>query len=113
MTITRTGREQCENSSIGAVGLAALALAPIGLNPAVAEDTVKIALIMCYSGQFADTATQMDNAIKLYREAERRHRGGKKIELIRKDTGGIAPDVAKRLAQEADRARSRRYSRPA
>jgi branched-chain amino acid transport system substrate-binding protein len=26
--------------------------------------------------------------------------GGKKIELIRKDVGGIAPDVAKRLAQE-------------
>ena len=26
---------------------------------------------------------------------------GKKIELIRKDNGGIAPDVAKRLAQEA------------
>src|SRR5262249_53029199 len=25
---------------------------------------------------------------------------GKKIEFIRKDTGGIAPDVAKRLAQE-------------
>ena len=25
---------------------------------------------------------------------------GKKIEIIRKDTGGIAPDVAKRLAQE-------------
>jgi branched-chain amino acid transport system substrate-binding protein len=25
---------------------------------------------------------------------------GKKIELIRKDTGGIAPDIAKRLAQE-------------
>ena len=25
---------------------------------------------------------------------------GKKIEIIRKDTGGIAPDVAKRLSQE-------------
>ena len=25
---------------------------------------------------------------------------GKKIEIIRKDTGGVAPDVAKRLAQE-------------
>ena len=25
---------------------------------------------------------------------------GKKLEFIRKDTGGIAPDVAKRLAQE-------------
>ena len=25
---------------------------------------------------------------------------GRKIEIIRKDTGGVAPDVAKRLAQE-------------
>jgi branched-chain amino acid transport system substrate-binding protein len=86
---------------VGAAGLAALALALVGLNPAIAEDTIKIALIMCYSGQFADTATQMDNAIKLYMQQNGDTVAGKKIELIRKDTGGIAPDVAKRLAQEA------------
>ena len=28
------------------------------------QQTVKIGLIMAYSGPFADTATQMDNAIK-------------------------------------------------
>ena len=42
----------------------------------------------------------MDNGIKLYIK----HRGdtvaGRKIEIIRKDTGGLRPDVAKRLAQE-------------
>ncbi len=31
---------------------------------------------------------------------QHRSENGKKIELIRKDTGGIAPDVAKRLTQE-------------
>ena len=87
--------------AICAVGLAVLALATIGLNPVVAEDTIKIALILCYSGQFADTATQMDNAIKLYMQQNGDTVAGKKLEIIRKDTGGIAPDVAKRLAQEA------------
>ena len=65
-----------------------------------AQDTVKIGLIMAYSGQFADTAAQMDNAIKLYVKQHGDTVAGKKIEIIRKDTGGPNPDVAKRLAQE-------------
>jgi branched-chain amino acid transport system substrate-binding protein len=65
-----------------------------------AQDTVKIGLIISYSGQFADTAAQMDNAIKLYVKQHGDTVAGKKIEFVRKDTGGIAPDVAKRLAQE-------------
>src|SRR5262245_1073928 len=77
--------------------LSALALAA---SPAIAQQAVKIGLIMPYSGQFADTATQMDNAIKLYVKQHGDTVAGRKIELIRKDTGGIAPDVAKRLAQE-------------
>ena len=64
------------------------------------QATVKIGLIMPYSGQFADTATQMDNAIKLYMKQHGDTVAGKKIEIIRKDSGGIAPDVAKRLSQE-------------
>jgi branched-chain amino acid transport system substrate-binding protein len=71
-----------------------------GAQAADAEDSVKIGLIMPYSGQFADTATQMDNGIKLYMKQNGDTAGKVKIELIRKDTGGIAPDVAKRLAQE-------------
>lgn len=80
--------------------VAGLALAMIGISAASAQDTVKLGLIMCYSGQFADTAAQMDNAIKLYIKQHGDSVGGKKLELIRKDTGGIAPDIAKRLAQE-------------
>jgi branched-chain amino acid transport system substrate-binding protein len=75
---------------------AAIALAV----PASAQDTIRIGLIMPYSGQFADTATQMDNAIKLYVKQKGATVAGKKLEFIRKDTGGVAPDVAKRLAQE-------------
>ncbi len=67
---------------------------------AAAQDTIKIGVILPYSGQFADAATQMDNAIKLYVKQNGETVAGKKLEFIRKDTGGIAPDVAKRLAQE-------------
>jgi len=80
--------------------LAAAAALGLAASAAQAQDTVKIGLIMAYSGQFADTAAQMDNAIKLYIKQHGDTIGGKKIELIRKDTGGPNPDVAKRLAQE-------------
>ena len=76
-------------------GLAAALLA----SPALAQKTVKIGLIMTYSGQFADPAAQMDNAIKLYVKQNGDTVAGKKIEFIRKDSVG-APDTAKRLAQE-------------
>ena len=70
------------------------------LTAANAQGTIKIGLIMPYSGQFADTATQLDNAVKLYVKQNGDTVAGKKLEFVRKDTGGIAPDVAKRLAQE-------------
>ena len=81
-------------------GFAGFALLALGLGTANAQDKVKIGIILPYSGQFADTAAQMDNAIKLYVKQHGDTVAGKKIEFIRKDTGGIAPDIAKRLAQE-------------
>jgi branched-chain amino acid transport system substrate-binding protein len=83
------------------LGLAGLALIVFGAGTANAQDTVKIGIINEYSGQFADTGNQIDNGIKLYMKQHGDTVAGKKIELIRKDTGGIAPDLAKRLAQEA------------
>src|SRR4026207_2249916 len=79
---------------------AAVVLMWTGAAPVRAQDTVKVGLIMAYSGQFADTAAQMDNAIKLYIKQKGDTVAGKKIELIRRDTGGPKPDGAKRLAQE-------------
>jgi len=80
-------------------GLGSLLVA-LAATAAGAQETVKIGIISSYSGQFADTATQIDNGIKLYMKQKGDTVAGKKIELIRKDTGGIAPDVATRLAQE-------------
>ena len=79
-----------------AAALGALALAAF---PAQAQEPVKIGLIMTYSGQFADAATQMDNAIKLYVKEHGDTVAGRKIEFIRRDTAGV-PDNAKRNAQE-------------
>ena len=48
--------------------LAGAALLAAGLisGAANAADTIKIGIILPYSGQFADAATQLDNGIKLY-----------------------------------------------
>jgi branched-chain amino acid transport system substrate-binding protein len=78
------------------LGLAA-AFLPATAN---AQDTVKIGVIMPYSGALADTAFQMDGGLKLYLKLNGDKVAGKSIVIIRRDVGGITPDVAKRLAQE-------------
>jgi branched-chain amino acid transport system substrate-binding protein len=82
------------------VGFAGFAAAILAVAPADAQQTIRIGLILPYSGQFADPGAQADNGIKLYMQQHGDTVAGRKIEIIRKDTGGIAPDVAKRLAQE-------------
>ncbi|MGN6471316.1 MAG: ABC transporter substrate-binding protein, partial [Rhizobiaceae bacterium] len=67
---------------------------------ALAAGTVKIGLIMPFSGPFADAGAQMQAGIDLYIKEHGDEVAGKKIVLIKKDTGGPNPDVAKRLAQE-------------
>src|ERR1700737_3244883 len=65
-----------------------------------AQQPVKIGLINVLSGQFADAGIQLENGIKTYIKQHGDIVAGRKIELIRRDVGGPAPDVAKRLAQE-------------
>jgi branched-chain amino acid transport system substrate-binding protein len=77
------------------------ALAALLAAPAVqAQQTIRIGMVNVLSGQFADAGIQMDNGVKTYMKEHGDTIGGKKIEIIRKDSGGMAPDVAKRLAQE-------------
>ncbi len=84
-----------KRSLFAGVGLLAAVMLPAGANA-----QIKIGVINSYSGQFADTGAQIDNGIKLYMKQHGDTVAGKKIEIIRKDTGGPNPDVAKRLAQE-------------
>src|SRR5216684_6099028 len=80
-----------------ALGSLAAALLPTSAN---AQQTVKIGMINVLSGQFADAGAQLDNGVKTYMKQHGDTVAGKKIEIIRRDAGGPAPDVAKRLAQE-------------
>jgi branched-chain amino acid transport system substrate-binding protein len=82
------------------VGFCTAANVLLAVACASAQQTIKIGLILPYTGQFTDPATQLDNAIKLYMKRHGDTVAGKRIEIIRRDTGGVAPDVAKRLARE-------------
>jgi branched-chain amino acid transport system substrate-binding protein len=82
------------------VALTCTAALLAGAVSARAQQSVKIGLINVLSGQFADAGIQLENGIKTYIKQHGDIVAGRKIELIRRDVGGPAPDVAKRLAQE-------------
>src|SRR5215813_5962831 len=82
------------------VGLGCAVALVLGVSSASAQGTVKIGLINVLSGQFADAGIQLDNGVKTYMKQHGDTVAGKKIEIIRRDVGGPAPDVAKRFAQE-------------
>jgi branched-chain amino acid transport system substrate-binding protein len=79
--------------------LASLMAALTWLNPAHAQDTFKIGLILPMTGPFASTGKQIEAAARLYVAQNGGSVAGKKVELIFKDDTG-APDVTKRIAQE-------------
>ena len=96
--------------------LASLCLAALAAS-ASAQETVKVGLIMTYSGQFTDPAAQMDNGIKLYMKQHGDTIGGKRIQIIRRDTAhereiemGVRIDAARHdvAAAGVDHFRSRR-----
>ena len=62
--------------------IAASLLALMGTGAAHAQGTVKIGVILPYSGQFADTATQIDNGIKLYMKQHGDKAGGMTVEIM-------------------------------
>jgi branched-chain amino acid transport system substrate-binding protein len=66
---------------------------------AIAQDSVKVGLILPMTGQQASTGKQIDAAVKLYQAVNGTTVAGKKVEVILKDDTGVA-DIAKRLAQE-------------
>src|SRR5579872_2460503 len=67
--------------------------------PVLAQEAVKIGLILPMTGGQASTGKQIDNAVKLYIQQHGDTVAGKKIEVILKDDATL-PDNTKRLAQE-------------
>jgi branched-chain amino acid transport system substrate-binding protein len=82
---------------IGVAGAAAIAVASGGA--ALAQETVKIGLILPMTGPIASTGRQIEAAAKLYMQQNGDTVAGKKVQLITRDDTGVA-DVTKRLAQE-------------
>jgi branched-chain amino acid transport system substrate-binding protein len=78
--------------------LAALAAA-LSLN-AIAQEPVKVGLVAPFSGVAADYGKQMEAGIKAYFKLHGDTFGGRRIQVIVRDTTGPNPEIAKRLAQE-------------
>lgn len=68
--------------------------------PAAAAEPFKIGLILPMTGPFASTGKQIDTAVKLYMQQHGDVVDGRKIEVIMRDDGGLAPETTKRIAQE-------------
>jgi len=81
------------------LGFGAIVAAMLAAAPALAQQPLKVGLILPYTGQFTDASAQMDDAIKLYIKQHGDTVAGRKIEIIRRDDGASA-DVAKRMARE-------------
>jgi branched-chain amino acid transport system substrate-binding protein len=81
------------------IGAAVLGLTLSGAVHA-AEPPLKIGVMMPYSGPSASTGRHLDNGFKVYMQQHGDSVAGRKIEIVRKDTTGPAPAVAKRIARE-------------
>ena len=84
-------------------GLAAAGLGPaslLGVRSALAAEPLRIGMIASYTGPYADYGLQMDNGVALYLQQQGGKIAGREVRIIRKDTGGPAPDAAIRFARE-------------
>jgi len=80
--------------------LAALAAAALLSAPAMAQETVKVGLLLTYSGPSGLAGQHADDTIKVFQQRYGSTAGDKKIEFVKRDTTGPNPEVAKRLVQE-------------
>lgn len=80
--------------------LAAAGVAALGTGALAQDEPVRIGLIATYSGPYADYGRQFDAGVALYLKEHGGRIGGRKVEVLKKDTGGANPDAAKRIAQE-------------
>jgi branched-chain amino acid transport system substrate-binding protein len=70
--------------------------------PAVAQapGPIKIGVVLSYSGDNVTLGKMADAAFAAYMKQHGDTIAGRKVELIKRDDGGIAPETATRLAQE-------------
>jgi len=74
-------------------------LLTLAYGSALAQETIKIGLILPMTGPFASTGRQIEGAVKLWQQQNGTTVAGRKVEVIVKDDAGTA-DTTRRLAQE-------------
>jgi branched-chain amino acid transport system substrate-binding protein len=79
--------------------IATFAFGALAAGNVLAQDTVKIGLIISMTGQQASTGKQIKAAVDLYMKENGDTVAGKKVQVILRDSGSV-PDNTKRLAQE-------------
>ncbi|MBK6004874.1 ABC transporter substrate-binding protein [Ramlibacter ginsenosidimutans] len=88
------------NASRTLRGLAAGLLGVAVATTAMAQETVRVGVLLSYSGISGMAGQAADNLIKQFQKTHGSEPGGKKLEFIRRDTTGPNPEVARRMAQE-------------
>lgn len=67
---------------------------------ALAQDTVKIGFVGPYTGPFAVAGQSFRHGVDAYMALNGNQAGGRKVEVIYRDSAGADPTLAKRLAEE-------------
>jgi len=78
----------------------ALAAAALAFVHAAEAATVKVGFVAVLTGSEAHSGSQMEKGAELFMKMNPTVPGGHKIEFLKRDTAGPAPDRAKRLMQE-------------
>lgn len=79
------------------IGIAGIAVAWAGIASA---ETVKVGLIMPFSGSYTEWGTQTKGGVEAYQKLHGTSVNGTNIEIVYRDEGGIDPARSKQLATE-------------
>jgi len=86
--------------SLGAA-VAAVAIILFGGGAAIGQQTpIRIGVVYSFSGAGGVAGKEFNDTLAVFQKLHGTTAGGRKVEVVTRDDGGIAPDNAKRLAQE-------------
>lgn len=77
-------------------GSSLIATAPAAL----AQDTVKIGIVGPFTGPFAVAGQSFRHGVDAYMALHGNQAGGRKVEVLYRDSAGADPTLSKRLAEE-------------
>jgi branched-chain amino acid transport system substrate-binding protein len=97
MAGTRTTLELHRRHVVGAI---LAALGTVGSGCSKPQEAIRVGVIAPFSGPFATLGAEIEGGIKAYLGQHGASVGGRRIDILVRDTTGPSPEIAKRLAQE-------------